>query len=146
MINFYSSKTPYFEFSNFYPAKIFVDGKTWNTSEHYYQAMKFDDSDLQEYVRSSDTPKIAANRGRNKEYPLRKDWDLVKEDYMWKALIAKFTQHSNLKNILLNTGDELLVEHTTNDSYWGDGGGNGKNRLGMLLVELRTQIKEGKIC
>jgi predicted NAD-dependent protein-ADP-ribosyltransferase YbiA (DUF1768 family) len=37
----------------------------------------------------------------------------------------------------------MLVEHTTNDAYWGDGGqpnwqpGVDGNRLGMILMEVR---------
>ena len=69
---------------------------------------------------------------------------------MYKALVAKFTQHEDLKERLLDTGDSLLVEHTKRDSYWGDGGdgGNdtkGKNVLGKLLVRVRNEIREGKI-
>ncbi len=40
------------------------------------------------------------------------------------------------------TGDKILIEHTENDSYWGDGrNGQGKNRLGKLLMKLRTELK-----
>ncbi len=61
---------------------------------------------------------------------------------MREALKAKFTQNEDLKNILLETGDAILVEHTENDNYWGDGGdGNGKNMLGKLLMELREELR-----
>lgn len=36
--------------------------------------------------------------------------------------MAKFEQYENLKKLLLSTGDCILVEHTKNDCYWGDGG------------------------
>ena len=50
---------------------------------------------------------------------------------MHEAVLAKFTQHADLREILLATGDARIVEHTENDAYWGDGGdGSGKNRLG----------------
>ena len=61
---------------------------------------------------------------------------------MRDALRAKFAQNPELKSLLLSTGDSVLVEHTTNDCYWADGGdGSGKNRLGQLLVELREQLR-----
>ena len=61
---------------------------------------------------------------------------------MLDALRAKFTQHEELKATLLGTGDAILVEHTANDSYWGDGGdGSGKNRLGQLLMKLREELR-----
>jgi ribA/ribD-fused uncharacterized protein len=72
---------------------------------------------------------------------LRADWEAVKDDVMRRALRAKFEQHSKLKSLLLSTGDAELIEHTRNDSYWADGGdGSGKNRLGILLMELRSEL------
>jgi ribA/ribD-fused uncharacterized protein len=80
--------------------------------------------------------------GRDRKRPLRRDWESVKDNVMYQALVAKFTQHDDLRQILLGTGDALLVEHTENDSYWGDGGdGSGKNRLGHLLMRVRTELR-----
>ena len=74
--------------------------------------------------------------------PLRADWDDVKENVMRQALHAKFTQHRDLCNQLLATGHKYLAEHTHKDKYWADGGdGTGKNRLGVLLMELRNTLK-----
>ena len=61
---------------------------------------------------------------------------------MAEALRAKFTQHDELRDILLSTGDAKLVEHTRRDSYWGDGGGGGKNMMGQLLMELRDELRK----
>ena len=72
---------------------------------------------------------------------LRNDWEKVKCDVMLKALLAKFTQHEDLKRLLLSTGNRHLVEHTSNDSFWGDGGnGSGQNNLGRLLMEVRQAL------
>jgi N-glycosidase YbiA len=61
---------------------------------------------------------------------------------MRAAVLAKFTQHDDLKEILLGTGDALLIEHTTKDSYWGDGGdGSGKNMLGQILMSVREELR-----
>ena len=60
---------------------------------------------------------------------------------MREALQAKFTQHPALRELLLRTAHRRLIEHTRNDRYWGDGGdGTGRNRLGALLMELRTTL------
>lgn len=57
-------------------------------------------------------------------------------------LYAKFTQQPDLIEKLLTTDDVMLIEHTKNDSYWGDGGGGtGVNMLGQLLMEVREQIR-----
>ena len=59
---------------------------------------------------------------------------------MLKCFRAKFTQYKYLKQQLLDTGDRKLIEHTSNDSYWGDGrDGNGQNKLGKLLMQVRKE-------
>jgi N-glycosidase YbiA len=60
---------------------------------------------------------------------------------MLEALRAKFTQHAALRDILVGTGDAAIVEHTTRDRYWGDGGdGTGTNMLGRLLMRVRDEL------
>jgi N-glycosidase YbiA len=144
-ILFYSVREPYGEFSNFSPHPIKVNGQRWPTSEHFFQAQKFAGTKHEEEIRRAKAPMIAARLGRNRKWPLRRDWEGVKEEVMRKALHAKFTQHEELKKLLLNTADAVLVEHTANDSYWADNGdGTGKNRLGALLMELREQLRNEK--
>lgn len=142
VINFYSTNDAYGCFSNFSRHHIYLKDKIWKTSEHYFQAQKFPKTEFEEKVRLAPTPKEAANLGRNRKFPLRKDWEAVKDDIMREALRAKFTQHKDLKKILLETDNAILVEHTANDNYWGDGGdGSGKNMLGKLLMEIREELK-----
>jgi ribA/ribD-fused uncharacterized protein len=142
-INFYSVSDDFGEFSNFAGFPIQLDGKTWPTSEHYFQAQKFEDEAYREKIRKTESPMIAARLGRSRKEPLRRDWESVKVDIMRRAVLAKFTQHDELTKLLLSTGDAKLVEHTTNDSYWGDGGdGSGKNMLGQILMEVREQLKK----
>ena len=141
-ILFYRVNGPYGEFSNFSPHHFELKGRRWPTSEHYFQAQKFAGTDYEEAIRLSEKPFDAAAMGRNRELMLRLDWESVKDDVMREALRAKFTQHPRLQALLLGTGDAELVEHTTNDRYWADGGdGGGKNRLGQLLMELRAQLR-----
>ena len=144
-ILFYRVNEPYGEFSNFSPHPIKVNGKRWPTSEHFFQAQKFAGTEHEEEIRRANSPMIAARLGRNRKWPLRRDWEAVKESVMRQALRAKFAQHDELKSLLLNTGDAVLVEHTANDSYWADNGdGTGKNRLGALLMELREHLQSEK--
>lgn len=141
-INFYSLNKPYGSFSNFARYPINVRGSIWPTSEHYFQGQKFAGTLDEEELRGAPTPMIAAQMGRERSRPLRPDWDVVKDSIMRDALYAKYTQHSALKEMLLGTNEATLVEHTTNDGYWGDGGdGNGKNMLGKLLMEIREVIR-----
>ena len=79
--------------------------------------------------------------GRDRSLPLRSDWEEVKDDVMRVAVEAKIRQHKDIMALLLATGDSEIIEHTTNDSYWGDGGdGSGKNMLGTILMEIRAKI------
>ena len=140
-ILFYRISEPYGEFSNFAPCPVKLKGHTWPTTEHYFQAQKFSGTEHEHDIRKTKSPMIAARLGRSRKLPLRKDWDSAKDNVMREALRAKFTQHADLRALLLGTGDAILVEHTEKDNYWGDAGnGTGKNRLGQLLMELREQL------
>lgn len=140
-IEFYRAGDDDGEFSNFSAHPIELGGETWATSEHYFQAMKFEDPELRARIRDAPGPGEAARMGRR--FPgLRADWEAAKDDVMRAALRAKFTQHDRLRRLLLGTGDAELVEHTRNDVYWADGGdGSGLNRLGLLLMELREELR-----
>lgn len=142
VINFYSVSDEYGEFSNFAAFPIVIKKKRWPTSEHFFQSQKFENPAHREEIRKAKTPMIAARLGRNRKKKLRRDWESVKDSVMRQAVLAKFTQHDELRAILLSTGDAKLVEHTTNDAYWGDGGdGSGKNMLGRILMEVRGQLR-----
>lgn len=74
--------------------------------------------------------------------PLRKDWEEVKDKIMLEVVMAKFSQYNDIRELLLSTGDSELIEHTSNDSYWADGGdGSGKNMLGITLMIVRDLLK-----
>jgi ribA/ribD-fused uncharacterized protein len=142
VIEFYSTGGEYGCFSNFSRHPVVLKGKRWPTSEHYFQAQKFADTEHEEAVRLCKTAREAANMGRSRKLPLRRDWEAVKDQVMLEALRAKFTQHDELKAVLLGTGDAVLVEHTPKDGYWGDGGdGSGENRLGQLLMQVRQELR-----
>ncbi|CAG8564401.1 11678_t:CDS:2 [Funneliformis caledonium] len=131
IIRFYRSRLKWGEFSNFYEAEILIDGETWPTTEHYFQAQKFPSNpEVQQQIKDFAKPGLAAKYGR-KAQGLRPDWEQVKDDVMRTALKAKFTQHQTLKKLLLSTKDAKLAEDSPTDSYWGtatrkDGSKDGK--------------------
>lgn len=141
-VRFYRVSEEFGEFSNFARYSIFLDGKRWPTSEHYFQGQKFENAADREAIRREPSPMEAANMGRDRRRKLRRDWESVKENVMRHAVRAKFTQHDDLRALLLSTGDRELIEHTHNDRYWGDGGdGSGRNRLGAILMEIRAELR-----
>lgn len=144
-IRFYRVEEPYGEFSNFAAYPIVLKGRTWPTTEHYFQAQKFPDTEHEEDIRLLNSPMIAARAGRDRKKPLRQDWESVKDAIMTEAVRAKFTQHPRLRDLLFSTGEAHLIEHTRNDRYWGDGGdGTGKNRLGLILMEIRSELRRAE--
>ena len=84
---FYSARDPFGEFSNFALYPISLKGKTWPTSEHYFQAQKFAGTKHEGVVLRAKTSGIAARTGRDRKHPLRKDWKSVKtavmRDVVW---------------------------------------------------------------
>jgi N-glycosidase YbiA len=145
-IYFYSDREePYGCFSNFSRHGFDLDYAWWPTSEHYFQAQKFVETNPEwaDKIRSAKTPKIAANMGRDRRYPIRSDWEEVKDEIMYRAVLQKFSTHQKIREILLGTGDVELVENAPIDYYWGCGAdGSGKNKLGLILVAVRQFLRE----
>ncbi len=66
----------------------------------------------------------------------------MKIEVMYKALLAKFSQNEELKDLLGMTGNRVLIEDSPHDSYWGNGGdGTGHNMLGKLLMKVREELR-----
>jgi N-glycosidase YbiA len=143
-ITFYSTQGEYGCFSNFSPHAFTVVGVRYRTSEHYFQAQKFAHSpaDMQAVI-DAKTPKSAANAGRDRARPLRPDWETVKDEVMRQAIRHKFSAHEDIRAVLLNTGDAQLVENAPHDYYWGIGkNGSGKNMLGVILMQVRAELRQ----
>lgn len=171
-ISFYEPKAPYYEFSNFYKCKnLVIEGTTWITTEQYFQAQKFRGTEYFDIIHQADSPmkafalarqkklagyqskwvvnKKTCNRPINelvdehKHLKLAENWDAIKIDVMKTALLAKFSQDAKLKQLLLSTGDAAIVEASPRDSFWGSGkDGNGQNKLGELLMEVRSILRQ----
>ena len=141
-IYFYSKLDEYGEFSNLSLHGFELDGKTWPSVEHYFQAQKFPGTDYAERIRRAKNPKQAKSLGRSRSVPLRPDWEEVKIGLMRGAILRKFETHADLRALLLSTGDEELIESAPNDYFWGAGRtGTGQNWTGKLLMEVRAILR-----
>ena len=144
-IYFYSKTTEWSELSNFYPQGFEESGVYWSSVEHYFQAQKFIGSEMTEYrerIRAAGSPQHAKSLGRTRKHPIRPDWDDIRDEIMLHALRQKFG-HPRLREVLLATKNRVLVENSPFDTYWGIGrNGNGKNRLGVLLMQVRCEIRK----
>src|SRR6266487_3279640 len=143
-IYFYEiGEKPYGCFSNFSRHAFELDGSWWPTSEHYFQAQKFVGTSYEDEIRQARTPEDAATLGRSRMHPLRSDWEDVKDQVMLRGVLRKFETHSDIRTILLATGDVEIVENAPRDYYWGCGSdGSGQNKLGQILMTVRTLLRD----
>jgi hypothetical protein len=150
-IRFYrASEKPYGAFSNLYRREISFEGEVFATSEHAYQAGKARKPQVREWLMNAPTPALLAMAAHGLYYwDIAPGWSKLKFDRMRQVLRAKFTQHEDLRELLLATEDARLVESATVDNtvnrLWGEVNGVGKNTLGIMLMELRSELRaEGK--
>jgi ribA/ribD-fused uncharacterized protein len=141
-ICFFSQSETHREFSNFAPFGIDLDDARWPTVEHYYQAQKFADPQLRKTIRKAEKPVIAKSLADKNKAAIRPDWDAVKDEVMYRAVKRKFELHAQLRELLLATGEEDIVECAPNDYYWGVGrDGTGQNRLGKIIERIRAELR-----
>jgi len=146
-IRFYrANEKPWGAFSNLYRRPVFFEGVRYPTSEHAYQAGKPRKPDVREWLMNAPSPALLAMAAHGL-YPwdITPGWSRIKFDRMRRVLWAKFTQHDDLRDLLLSTGDARLVESASVDNsvnrLWGEVNGFGKNMLGTMLMEVRTQLR-----
>ena len=142
-----SFKGEYEFLSNFSYSPFIYKDIFYPTVEHYFQAQKSMILSERQAIAAAPTPGKAKHMGRNVK--LRTDWEFVKLRIMKYALNEKFSNYSDLKAKLLETGNEELVEgNWWHDNFWGDCSCPkckniaGKNNLGKLLMMLRDEYRE----
>jgi N-glycosidase YbiA len=144
--------------SHFHPAPIALDGETWPTVEHFYQAQKSDDPGYRTAIRNAVSPGMAKRLAAPPDAPRRvsqqswfrkhgtlprADWADVKLDIMRRADGAKFSQNPPLAALLLATGTAELIEDSPFEPFWGSGkDGSGENWAGRVLMEVRERLRE----
>lgn len=146
-ISFYrSNEKPYGVFSNLYRRPMVFEGREYPTSEHAYQAGKARKEAVREWILSAPSPSLVAMAAHGLyTWDINPDWSRTKYDRMREVLRAKFTQHEDLKAVLLSTGNARLVEVGRTDNLvnrtWGEVNGKGLNMLGVLLMEVREELR-----
>lgn len=140
--------------SNFYPSpmriRLLSEDRIFRSVEHAFQGAKVfachvwseDQKKNWLAVLVKETDAVAVKRmGRKIPIDLP-EWEAMHEKVMLTALRLKF-RDPHLAARLLDTGDATLIEgNTWGDKYWGQVDGKGKNRLGALLMDIRTELQE----
>ena len=147
-IGFYrANEKPYGAFSNLFRREMTFEGRSFPTAEHAYQAGKARKETVRDWILSAPTPSLVAMAAHGLyTWDIVPDWSKVKFDRMREVLRAKFTQHDDLRALLLSTGEARLVEMgRTNNAVnrtWGEVNGKGLNMLGVLLMEIRAELRK----
>lgn len=132
--------------SNFYPApaKCHLDGLIYPTAEHAYQACKFTSPEDRDAIMNCKTPGQAKRLGRRlKSIPSY--WDDVRVGMMLETVRSKFRMSVDLQEKLISTGTAELVERNDwGDTFWGVSDGVGKNKLGLILTQVRCEFSSAK--
>jgi ribA/ribD-fused uncharacterized protein len=129
--------------SNFYHAAVRLDGVTYFSVEHAFQAAKTNNASERNRIRNASTPGAAKKLGR--KVKLRPDWESVKINIMRDLLQQKFAVDP-LKSRLLATNNEELTEgNTWNDQFWGVCDGEGENWLGVILMSIREDLVRSSV-
>lgn len=128
-------------FSNFSIYPLMYDGKLWPTSEHAYQASKFDDQKIKDEIFNAESPLDAFNIGRDSKNILKKDWFQIRVKIMEDIIRQKIKQYPDIYKKLIETGKRDIIEASPVDSFWGWGPDKkGENNMGKIWMKLRSEI------
>ena len=142
-------------FSNWYPAPFVLDGMKFNCAEQYMMYMKaktFGDQSSMTLIMNAANPAHQKRLGKAVANFNPVKWDEVKEDIVYDACLAKYSQDKDLGDELVKTGGKILVEASPYDTIWGIGMGEldpdatdetkwkGQNLLGKALMRVRDYL------
>jgi len=125
--------------SNFFESSVIYEGILYRNSEAAYQAQKCikDEYKLNFTKLNAKDSKILGSQVK-----LREDWDEVKDEIMYEIVLQKF-RSTAMYSLLKSTGEQELVEgNSWGDTYWGVCKGEGKNKLGKILMRVRTELNQ----
>jgi len=125
------------------PHPVTLEGEAWRSAEHYFQAQLAGNVGHREKIIQSDTPEQAYKLGNLWYKRKRKDWKGLRRVLMTRALYTKVQMYPVVEAFLQSTGDELIVETSLYDHYWGIGRDQrGENMLGKVWMDIRKKLRE----
>lgn len=142
--------------SQWVPAPMAIDGNIYRTAEHWMMAEKarlFNDKEALVKILSTGRPSEAKAYGRQIRNYNDDEWASIRFQVVVRGNMAKFAQNMELRELLLNTGNKVLVEANAEDGIWGIGMGEdnprchdprqwqGENLLGFALMKVRDRMQ-----
>ena len=145
--------------SQWYPSSFFSIATNYCCMEQYmmsHKAKLFGDDEIKQQILFCQDPKKIKALGQKVQNFDEAIWGKAKYSIVLNGNYLKFSQNPKLKDFLLKTGNEILVEASPYDSVWGikmsesnqDAQNplkwRGQNLLGFALMEVRDALRE--IC
>jgi ribA/ribD-fused uncharacterized protein len=143
------------EFSQWYKRDMVIDGITYNCCEQFMMAEKarlFGDEEALQSIMEVSNPRRQKAIGRTVQGFVADEWNENARSIVFLGNQAKFTQHQDLEDILLETGTKTIVEASPYDKVWGIGLAaddvrasdrsqwQGTNWLGEAIMKVRETI------
>lgn len=150
---FYATGHP---FSNFTKCRFTVDGTEFNCGEQwimYAKANLFNDLNVGQQILRTAAPAAIKKLGRQVKNFDEEIWKANRVSLVKKGLLEKFRQNKIARDMLLGTGEEIIVEASPTDKIWGVSLGmnnpnvhdmskwKGLNLLGRVLMEIREELQ-----
>jgi len=144
-------------FSQWFLTPFTVDGVMYITAEHWMMAEKarlFGDDEMRRQILVAPEPNSAKALGRKVASFDDKVWKANCREIVAQGNTHKFSQNPEMKQVLLDTGDAVIVEAAPRDRIWGIGMGaanenannplnwRGQNLLGFVLMDVRESLRE----
>lgn len=157
MVCFHDPDKEYGFLSNWYMSDFIENGRTYTSVEQYlmYEKAKvFNDEEMQQAILSTNDVSKIKNYGRQVKGYNETIWNGFRQLVLYRGLWLKFSQNEELKQNLINTGEDILVECAKTDKIFACGVSmkdpirfditkwSGKNLLGFALMDLREQLKK----
>lgn len=141
--------------SQWFHAPFTVDGVRYSTAEHWMMAGKarmFGDQESERRAIAAGHPQQAKEIGRQVRGFDTEIWQRHRFELVVEGNLHKFGQNAPLRDYLLGTGDQVLVEASPVDRIWGIGLAaddrlavhpaqwRGLNLLGFALMQVRFEL------
>lgn len=138
--------------SNFFKCDLHYNGRMFDSAERAYQFERCTRLGAPEIAQQVLDARGASKCKQASGYiKSTGEWDAQKRDIMKEIVSEKSSQNEYLLNSLLSTGKKALIEATTY-MFWGaaavigskslkNGTWKGRNELGLILIEVREEIK-----
>ncbi len=128
-------------FSCFSGHMVEYAGMLYTTAEHAYHCQRYTAAEIIREIQTARSAFLAWEVSQKYKSQQIENWDVKKSEVMEGILRAKLSQHTDVRQALLDSGEMIIVKNHPLDVFWGNGvGGLGQNELGKLWMKLREEL------